>query len=122
MPAYHAENCVVRGKCCRMVKTTLLATSASKPKRIITNAARILKISALTQPPGSALASTVKNNTQAIAAAHCLRNKTRKTNKTNRSANQKKGANINVWATSATIARAPRKTHSCGPVDGCGGG
>src|ERR1700738_2314864 len=98
-----------------------LLTSASKPKRIITNTARQLKIAALTKPVGSVLAKSVNKTPHATAAARSLRSRTRKRKSTNRAANQAKGANMNHWATFAAIIRAPRNTDS-GPEDGCGGG
>src|ERR1700730_4572573 len=98
-----------------------LTASASKPKRIITNTATTLKIEVLTKPVCSVLVKAVNKTAHATAAAHCLRSRTRKRNRTNRAANQAKGANMNHWATFAAMIRAPRNPDS-GPEDGCGGG
>src|SRR5208283_430573 len=102
-----------------------LATSASKPKRINTKTARPKKITAPTKTSGAnwlrAAVKTVNKRIHATAAAHSVRSKARKRNRTNRVASQKKSAKINASATFATIIRAPRNS-DCGPEDGCGGG
>src|SRR4029077_5723932 len=86
MPEYQEDVWVVRGKFCRILKTMKLTTSASKPKRIITNTARLLKIRAPTQPTGSNPMGnkSVNKRTHATAAAHSLRSKARRRTKTNR--------------------------------------
>src|ERR1700730_17992552 len=125
MPEYHAEPWKVRGKLFRILSTTKFATRASKPNRIITNTARLLKIRKPTKATGSnwlpAAPKTVIKRTHATAAAHSLRSKARRRNRTNRNASQIKGPQSTVRARSAMIVRAPRNCHS-GPEDGSGGG
>src|ERR1035438_8278209 len=97
-----------------------LVTRANKPKRIITMTARLKKIRVPTQLTGLEPAEKIVNKrTHATAAAHSLRNRARKRNRSNRHESQKPGARTNAFATLATIARAPRNT-DCGPGDGCG--
>src|SRR5580704_19154007 len=109
MPAYHTDPWVVRGKLLRILETTKLATRASKPNRIITHTARLLKIRTPTEATGSnwlpAAEKTENKRTHATAAAHSLRSMARRRNRTNRNASQKKGPQSTVRATSAMIVR-----------------
>src|SRR5271157_2587073 len=116
MPAYHADPWVVSGKLSRTYQKTKLVTRVSKPKRIMRNANKQLRIRLPNKTSGAnwlpAAAKTVNTRTHATAAAHSLRSKARRRTRKNRAASQAIGANINIAATSATIARAPRNIHS----------
>src|SRR5271165_5994696 len=121
-PAYQADPWVVRGKFVRTYQKTKLVTRVSKPKRTIKNTNRLLRTRLPTTTSGAnwfpEAAKTVNRRTHVTAAAHSLRSKARRRTRKNRAASQTIGAIINIAATSATIARAPRNI-DCGPGDGC---
>src|SRR5271169_3747953 len=93
MPAYHAELWVVRGKLGGRLPKTNETASHSKPRRLSRNTVTPSTIGTSTQAktwPCPSWKKAVRKKVHAVAAAHSLRNKARKSTRRNRNASERR--------------------------------
>ena len=121
MPAYHADPWVVRGK---FVQQTQLEddsghhsqqAEADYQKHSQTIKDQVLDTKERQDLAPPCESKIEKKRTKATAAAHSLRSKARKRNRTNRNTSETRSATIKLFDILAMIVRAPRNCHS-GPV------